>query len=173
MDGVGGDNDDVVDKDDKAFHLHDLHFLNQVVFLSLCSILLKKVKMIKKTLAFVSVKHSVKQGVVENYVPLIEAPRNPFGFLPLNPLQFGLPRLSCRKHISICSDWFWLEQARPPVGLNAFLIDSPLLGHLLPSSKSSSDGFRLFHFSHPGIPNFMFITNRKAPRVIRLLSHEK
>ena len=132
MDGVGGDNDDVVDKDDKAFHLHDLHFLNQVVFLSLCSILLKKFKMIKKTSAFVSVKHSVKQGVVENYVPLIGAPRNPFGFLPLNPLQFGLPRLSCRKHISICSD-----------------------------------------FSRPGVPNFMFITNRKAPRVIWLLSHEK
>ena len=106
MDGVDDDNDDVVEKDDKAFHLHDLHLLNQVVFLSLCSILLNKVKMIKMTLAFVS----VRQGAVGNYVPLIGAPRNPFGFLPLNPLQFGLPTLSCREHISICSDWFWLGQ---------------------------------------------------------------
>ena len=37
----------MVDKDDKGLHLHDLHFLNQVVFLSLGSILLKEANMIK------------------------------------------------------------------------------------------------------------------------------
>ena len=35
----------MVEKDDKGLHLHDLHFLNQVVFLSLGSILLKEAKM--------------------------------------------------------------------------------------------------------------------------------
>ena len=40
----------MVEKDDKGLHLHDLHFLNQVVFLSLGSILLKEANIIKMKL---------------------------------------------------------------------------------------------------------------------------
>ena len=46
---------------------------------------------------------SIRQGVVGNYVPRMGS----IWILALNTLQFGL---SCRKHISICSDWFWLVE---------------------------------------------------------------
>ena len=73
---------------------------------------------------------SIQQGVVGNYVHRMGT----IWILALNTLQFGLARLSCRKHISICSDWFWLVE--PGLSqttcwverLNAFLIDLPFLG---------------------------------------------
>ena len=51
MDGDGDDDvDEEVEKGAKGLHLHDLHLLDQVVFLSLGSILLKEVNMIKMKL---------------------------------------------------------------------------------------------------------------------------
>ena len=91
MDGDGDDDvDEEVEKDDKGLHLHDLHLLDQVIFLSLGSILLKEVNMIKMKLK--DGKGRIKAifffklgGVAGNHVSLIgSGPRNLFGFPPLN-----------------------------------------------------------------------------------------
>ena len=90
MDGDGDDDvDEEVEKDDKGLHLHDLHLLDQVVFLSLGSILLKEVNMIKMKLkdgkGRIKAIFFFKPGVAGNHVSLIgSGPRNLFGFPLLN-----------------------------------------------------------------------------------------
>ena len=118
--------ENVEDSDEELVHLHDLHFLDQVVFLPLSSVLLQKnldfddrvdqkvwrssrwprwclFKDWKKRICV----YSCLTGCFVKPIPISSGKPTP---------TLRLPRLSNRKHISICSDWFWPARLGPRHG---------------------------------------------------------
>ena len=95
-------------------------------------LLCQKAMMIKMMLKEWKSGSIFKLSVVGNYVGLIGLCQETHKGFPKHT-SIWTAKTFLQEHISICSDWFWPGQPGPPVGLNAFLIDSSFLGRRLPS----------------------------------------